>query len=60
MATENGGRTQTVHIRLTGEVLAEVDKTARVEGRARANLLVKLVREALEARRAALRRKPNK
>jgi metal-responsive CopG/Arc/MetJ family transcriptional regulator len=60
MATEDGGPSQTVHIGLPGEVLAEVDKTARVEGRARANLLVKLVREALEARRAALLRKPNK
>lgn len=51
VVTEDAGRTQTVHIRLTVDELAEIDKTAEAEGRARANLLAKLVREALEARR---------
>jgi hypothetical protein len=59
MATEEG-QTQSVHFRLTSDELVEIDKIAEIEGRARANLLAKLVREALEARRTATGKRPTK
>lgn len=37
-------------IRLDEETVAEVDKLAAAEGRSRSNLLVRLIKAALEAR----------
>jgi metal-responsive CopG/Arc/MetJ family transcriptional regulator len=47
---EVGRKSAVVNIRLDLETLAQVDAVAATEGRSRSNMLVRLIKAALEAR----------